>query len=344
VSRPRAPGRPHAWLILAVLAAVNGGAIYGAALGHQWHPRLAVTQDSSRLAHSRPAPALPLATHYVGVAVKAPAAPSLSVFTHILGRPPGMVESYAQFGKDFPTARATALARRGILSLIQINPRRVSLAGIATGRYDGYLRRYAGEVRRFRSRVALSFGHEMNGWWYSWGPPRTRPATFVRAWRHIHDVFAAQHVTNVSWVWTVSRDASRRGWPAVRAWWPGAGYVNWVGIDGYFRKPGQSFSYVFGQQLAQIRRFTQAPVLIGETAAGPGPDQARQIQSLVTGVRRQHLLGFVWFDIDAKERWNINADPSAQTALHQALATKPAGLGLPATARKLVKNDRGPHC
>ena len=59
----------------------------------------------------------------------------------------------------------------------------VSLASIAVGHYDAYLRTYAHAVRTFRCRVVLSFGHEMNGSWYSWGRPQTSPATFIAAWR-----------------------------------------------------------------------------------------------------------------------------------------------------------------
>ena len=67
----------------------------------------------------------------------------------------------------------------------------VSLAAIASGRYDAYLRSYAAAVKAFGSQVILSFGHEMNGYWYSWGYRHTSPAAFVAAWRHIVTVFRA---------------------------------------------------------------------------------------------------------------------------------------------------------
>ena len=57
--------------------------------------------------------------------------------------------------------------------------------GIASGSYDGYLSAYAEAVRAYRHPVILSFGHEMNGNWYSWGYRNTSPAVFVAAWRHI---------------------------------------------------------------------------------------------------------------------------------------------------------------
>ncbi len=316
MSRPgwRAARGLRRWVTIVLLVTVNALVISASLVGRHWRPPSLADRASSLTAAARPAPSLALSRHYAGVAVQAPAAPSLSAFTRILGGPPGIVEYYMAFGKPFPAARAAGLARGKSLSLIQINPRHVSLAAIASGKYDSYLRGYAAAVRRFGAPVALSFGHEMNGWWYSWGPPRTSPATFVAAWRHIHAVFASEHAANAVWVWTVSRDANRRSWPSARAWWPGAGQVNWVAIDGYFRKPGQRFGYVFAQQLAIVRAFTSKPVLIGETAAGPGPDQGNQIRSLVAGVARRRLLGFVWFDINAEERWNIDDDAAAAAA------------------------------
>ena len=80
----------------------------------------------------------------------------------------------------------------------------VSIAAIASGRYDGYLSAYAEAVRAYRHPVILSFGHEMNGTWYSWGYRHTSPAVFVAAWRHIVTLFRALGARNVTWLWTVN--------------------------------------------------------------------------------------------------------------------------------------------
>ena len=75
------------------------------------------------------------------------------------------------------------------MPLIQINPKDISLAAIASGHYDGYLTSYAEAVRSYHHPVILGFGHEMNGNWYSWGYRHTSPAVFVAAWRHIVTLF-----------------------------------------------------------------------------------------------------------------------------------------------------------
>ena len=55
---------------------------------------------------------------------------------------------------------------------------------------------------------------------------------------------------------------------------PARSYVNWVGIDGYYYRPSDTFANVFGQTINQVRQFTNKPVLLSETAVGPDAGQA----------------------------------------------------------------------
>ena len=72
---------------------------------------------------------------------------------------------------------------------MQMDPDGINLKAIASGHYDPYLSHFAEAVRAYGHPVILSFGHEMNGNWYSWGYRHTSPAVFVAAWRHIVTVF-----------------------------------------------------------------------------------------------------------------------------------------------------------
>lgn len=253
-----------------------------------------------------------VAVPFTGVAINPPITKAASSFASATGVRLGVVEFYSAFPRPFPRYEAGQAARLGALPLIQLNPRTVSLARVAAGRYDTYLRRYAASVREFGCRVALSFGHEMNGSWYPWGRPRTSPATFVAAWRHIHNVFAAAHVHNVTWCWDPDHGGSKAG-----QWWPGAAYVNWIGVDGY-QRPGQTFGSIFGKQYADIRSFTKDPVFIAETGVAPGPQQPAQIAGLFAAVSKHRLYGLVWFDIDRKEQWRLEGDPRGLAAFHKA--------------------------
>ena len=157
----------------------------------------------------------------------------------------------------------------------------------------------------------------MNANWYSWGYGHVPPLTFVAAWRHIVTLFRAQGADNVTWLWTINADLPTTG--PIASWWPGAGYVTWVGIDGYYYIPADNFVSVFGKTIAQVRAITNKPVLLSETAVGPEPSQAAKIANLFAGMHQYGTLGLVWFDIAQNDGlyhqdWRIENSPSAEAA------------------------------
>jgi beta-mannanase len=179
-----------------------------------------------------------------------------------------------------------------------MDPDNIDVSRITSGRYDGYLSAYAEAVRAYQHPVVLSFGHEMNGTWYSWGYRHTRPAVFVAAWRHIVTLFRALEAHNVTWLWTVNIINNTHGEsiPRPDQWWPGSSYVNWVGIDGYYLKPSWEFAPLFGPTITAVRKLTLDPILVAETGAVPAAGQPAKIADLFSGIRQYGLLGFVYFD------------------------------------------------
>ena len=230
----------------------------------------------------------------------------VSAFTAATGVRPGLVMYYSGWLERFQTAFAGEAAKHGAAPLVQIEPTGVSVAAIASGRYDAYLRSYALAVKAFGSQVILSFGHEMNGSWYSWGYQHTSPADFVAAWRHVVTVFRAVGAQNVTWLWTVNIVRCRCHIESPASWWPGSSYVNWVGIDGYYYQPSWKFAALFGSTIKAVRALTLDPILITETAA-PAASQPAKIADLFAGIRAYGLLGFVWFDHDKSEQWRISS-------------------------------------
>ncbi|HEY0719604.1 MAG TPA: glycosyl hydrolase, partial [Streptosporangiaceae bacterium] len=135
---------------------------------------------------------------------------------------------------------------------------------------------------------------EMNANWYSWGYQHVPPATFIAAWRHLVRVFREQGADNVTWLWTLQADGPHTG--RVANWWPGSRYVTWVGVDGYYYRPADTFATVFGKTIDQVKQFTNDPVLLSETAVGPEAGQFAKIQDLFSGMSSYSTLGLVWFD------------------------------------------------
>jgi len=249
---------------------------------------------------------------------------SVTSFTQMTGVAPDVVMYYSSWLEHFRTDFAQTAARHGAVPLIQMEPAGISLAAIAAGAYDSYLASYAQSVRAYGDAVILSFGHEMNGSWYSWGYRHASAADFVKAWRHVVMVFRKVGADNVTWLWTaniVSAQPGNSEIPSPGAWWPGGSYVTWVGIDGYYIQPSWRFVSLFGPTIAIIRKFTGEPILISETGAAQA-GQTTQIADLAAGVHTYGLLGFVWFDAKGKLDWSIRS-PAAIAALRDAASAYP---------------------
>jgi len=240
----------------------------------------------------------------------------VTAFTKSTGVKPDLVSYYSGWYEPFKTTFAVAAARQGAVPLVQIDPEGISVASIVSGQYDAYLTTYAQDVRAYHHPVILSFGHEMNGYWYSWGYQNTPPAVFVAAWRHIVDLFRAQGARNVTWLWTINIIHKRARVPSPGPWWPGSSYVNWVGIDGYYYNNSNTFANLFGPTIAAVRALTHDPMLIAETAILPAANQRAKIADLFAGIRLYDLLGFVWFDSVHVFDWRLS-DAGAVSVFRQ---------------------------
>jgi mannan endo-1,4-beta-mannosidase len=248
----------------------------------------------------------------------------ITAFQSATGTRPDVVMYYSGWFVPFPNRFATTAANDGAVPLVQMDPDGISVARIAAGKYDGYLSAYAEAVRAYHHPVIMSFGHEMNGNWYSWGYQKTSPVLFKAAWRHIVTLFRALGARNVTWLWTVNIINNARGGaiPRPDQWWPGDSYVNWVGIDGYYLKPTWRFAPLFGPTIAAVRKFTFDPILIAETGAVPAAGQPAKIADLFAGVHHYGLLGFVWFDSTTSSHLHFGiTSPAALAAFRKGAST-----------------------
>ncbi|MEU8301003.1 glycoside hydrolase [Micromonospora sp. NPDC048909] len=99
-------------------------------------------------------------------------------------------------------------------------------ADIYSGRHDATIDAVAGRIRDTGVPVFMGFDHEPED-----EPAKGSDAEFVRAWRHVHDRFAAAGAANAVWVWTMM------GWSGhynrYAGLYPGDRYVDWVAYDPY---------------------------------------------------------------------------------------------------------------
>jgi mannan endo-1,4-beta-mannosidase len=265
------------------------------------------------------APLPPKVASYVGVFEEGvpPGYEPVAAFARATREHPNLVGYYSGWAEPFASSFAERMHKHGAIPYVQIDPTLASVSAIANGRYDIYLRTYADSVRDFAHAVVIGFGHEMNASWYSWGYGHVPPATFVAAWRHIVKVFHHEGADNVTWLWTINQDVPGTG--PIRSWWPGAKYVTWVGIDGYYFRPSDTFTSVFGHTIDHVRKFTDKPVLLSETAVAPHAGPFPKIGDLFLGMRRYNTLGLVWFDIPQsggfrQEDWHLEDNREAVLA------------------------------
>lgn len=95
---------------------------------------------------------------------------------------------------------------------------------IEEGIFDDYILKMALLLKKERSTVFLRFAHEFDNPAYPWSMTgNNTPEEFIAAWKHVHDIFTAERVDNVVWVWNP--------WHADKAmdYYPGDSYVDWIG-------------------------------------------------------------------------------------------------------------------
>jgi hypothetical protein len=269
-----------------------------------------------------PGPGLPVGVYEPGF----PHTPGpLGSFRAATGVSPRLAMYYSGWNEPFWTSFATAARASGAVPVVQLQPAGISLAAITGGHWDGYLRRYAAAVKAYGHPVILSFGHEMNGGWYSWGSGHEAPQAFVAAWRHVVTVFRQAGAANVTWLWAANsvietgQAGSGGSGTWLGQWWPGSQWVDVVGIDGYYYHPADTFESIFDLTLAQIRRFSNAPVIISEVGIGPNPSRDSQLSALFSDARAAGIGAVIWFDVaqhagEYHQDWRLEGDRPALAA------------------------------
>jgi large repetitive protein len=155
---------------------------------------------------------------------------ALNGFESMIGRKVAVKRQYALWDDVFPDDFDRWVRDRGttlMLSWQSGSHEEVDAYwdDIAGGQYDSLIDARAADIKAYGAPLFFTFDHE---------PEMKTSGTsseFISAWRHIHDRFVADGVTNVSWVlillsYTYMNDGAD-------AWYPGDGYVDLLGADGY---------------------------------------------------------------------------------------------------------------
>jgi hypothetical protein len=240
----------------------------------------------------------------------------------VVGKVPSAAGWFVAGDQDFRPEPVVASWRRGMLPMLtwelrpfaQMGPGGptaapgYTLADIAGGSLDGYLRKYAQDVAAVKLPLAIRLDHEMNGGWYPWSIlDKINPngaANYVRMWRRVHDIFTAAGATNVIWVWSPNRITYSRS--DFADFYPGDSYVDWIGLTGYYRNPAEAptLDATIGSTLRALRdtsTFPHAPkpILLSEVGATErGGQKAAWIADFFRSLNlpeNADIIGFCWF-------------------------------------------------
>ena len=222
-----------------------------------------------------------------------------------IGRPLAMERVYYRWDEPWPTADDVWTRDAGRIPYISwnitgANGTSVRWADIAAGADDPILHARAADLIAFGSPVVFSFSHEPD----KDGAVGTA-SEFIAAYRHVHDVFEADGVTNVTYAWTMTASSFQTGGAA---FYPGDDVVDVIAADGYnwyacpqggsWRSFVQIFApfYAFGQQHG--KRMIVAEWGVREDPAAPGrkatwiDDASAQLQ------RWPGIVAVLYFDAD----------------------------------------------
>jgi hyaluronan synthase len=142
---------------------------------------------------------------------------------------PSIRGDYVPFGGDFAESLVLDQHLNATAYITWTAVPGITLAQIAAGDEDAYLRREADAVRTYGGMVYIRLAQEFNGNWFSWSGD---PKAFVAAWREVWTVFHDAGATNVRWVWgpdLLTNDNAKQYAAATTPYWPGSKYVNAVG-------------------------------------------------------------------------------------------------------------------
>lgn len=200
-----------------------------------------------------------------------------------IGRRFDIVKNYTDWtpGTTFPTAKERHVAANGkrILDIswnaINYHTRaKISYQSIASGAWDkSVILPEARKLKSFHHKIFMDFSHEFDSHAQS---GRGTPAQYVAAYRHIHHLFRLAGVKNVIWVWVSTGDIYHA--KTLKAGYPGAAYVNWIGYDPYnfaecmswpWRSPYTTF-HPFYHWLQKQPKMRRKPIMLGEYASAPG--------------------------------------------------------------------------
>jgi len=203
-------------------------------------------------------------------------------------------QDWAEFPKvervkwDVANGRMTMLSWRIIFHRYNPAGGCATAEAITAGTYDAQLKQQATAAKALGVPILVRFNYEMtnneeNACFTGFKPkqnPSVAGSKYIAAWKHVVDRFRAVGATNVKWVWAPGHHAYEGGlW---RMFYPGADYVDWIGVDDY-NKGDTPASFATDPGILAFYAATSSmgkPLIVAETGAVNDPGKHPDAQTL----------------------------------------------------------------
>jgi hypothetical protein len=252
---------------------------------------------------------------------------------------------YYGYGDVFPAEAELGFSDDGTRKLLlawDMGPTR--FAEWFSGEHDGYLDQIAAAARAYPHLVYVRPWPEMNGDWQSFQPTANGErvhggtyAEFRRAWRYVVTYLREQGADNLRWVFNPTADTYAGTTPVSRIW-PGAEYVDVLGLDGFNWGEDAGwgrwlpFTKIFAQQYANLTALDpRAPVWICEVASKEphiddgAPvdnrhDKGAWVRAMFEHRGMPRLQAIVWFDADKERDWRTTSSEGSAREWRRAMS------------------------
>jgi len=263
----------------------------------------------------------------------------LTAYETLLGQPMAVASYFYGFGDEFPGAIETGFADSGRRDvLLSWDMGQTHFTDWSAGKFDSYLRSIGARARAYPYPLYVRPWPEMNGDWQDFQPTAAgekpyggTPAQFVAAWRHVVTTIRQAGGTNVRWVFNPTTDTYAET-TDVRTIWPGASYVDVLGLDGYNWGNGgilrwRQFADIFQTQYERLTALhPAAPIWVCEYGSKePTVDDGAPVDALHDkGVWTRNMLAssafprintLIAFNAKKERDWRVESSPAALSAL-----------------------------
>lgn len=251
---------------------------------------------------------------------------AMTAFSQLAGANPVIDHRFYGTNDTWPAGSHPAFPDQ--IAMVTWEPWDATLDQIIAGNLDLYFSTRINACKALGIPILFRPMHEMNGNWYPWsgassGANLPAPRKYIRAWRHIRDLFTAHRAGNVYFVWCPNHNSvPDTPWNLATNYYPGPRYVDYIGVDGYnFGNPDLTPAQIFADFYRTFSSYGK-PMLICETSSADAPvDKAEWIAQLDAWLpTAPQIDGVVWFHENKEHDWRIDSSPTALNAFKTMIA------------------------